>query len=361
MSGSSLDGLDIVYVHLHAVRGQWSYTVEATDCMPYEASWQAALQSAPALSGLGLQRLHTAYGKYTGDAVNAFIAQHALEMRVDFIASHGHTVFHEPEHNMTFQLGDGATIAATTGMVVISDLRAMDVALGGQGAPIVPIGDQLLFAPYKAWLNLGGIANISIRQKEDTIDAFDICPCNQLLNRLANTLGQAFDGEGSIAASGRVDKSLLSELNELAFYGVEPPKSLSNTFAIDHLMPILNASAASTEDKMATVVHHISQQIAYCLPESGLLQEGEETPKLLVTGGGALNTFLITKISEAARLKGWELSVPDEETIQYKEAIVMALIGALRWREENNVFNVTTGASRNSVGGAFWMGMANGE
>jgi anhydro-N-acetylmuramic acid kinase len=147
MSGSSLDGLDIAFVHFHENAGKWDFDIVHAECWPYAAEWINKLQSSIQLNALDYQLLHTEYGHYLGSGVNAFINKHQLHYQVQLIASHGHTTFHVPQ-KMTAQLGDGAAIAAETGIPVISELRALDVALGGQGAPIVPIGDKLLFGEF---------------------------------------------------------------------------------------------------------------------------------------------------------------------------------------------------------------------
>ena len=352
MSGSSHDGLDIAYVQLEETRGQWKYELLATDCAPYTADWQQRLKQADQLSVPDFLRLHTAYGHYIGEQVAAFMLRHDLAHKVHFIASHGHTVFHDPAEQTTFQVGDGAAIAAKLALPVISDLRAMDIALGGQGAPIVPIGDQLLFGDYDYLLNLGGIANISVKQQQGQYLAFDICPCNQLLDFFAGKNGLAYDAGGQLAGEGTVFPAIVSDLNGLSYYQRPTPKSLSNDFSTREALPLLEAYEPSVPDALATCTAHITQQIALAIQP---FHAAGTTAILLATGGGALNTFLITKLQELLAPQGITVVVPDEQVIQYKEALVMALIGALRWREEVNVFSSVTGATQDSVGGALWM------
>ena len=352
MSGSSLDGLDIAYVQLEEVRGQWSYQLIHAACIPYTDEWTKQLQQATNIPVGEFLKLHTSYGSYLSEKVSEFIAKYNLDHKVHFIASHGHTVFHEPASRTTFQLGDGASLAAVVGLPVISDLRSLDVALGGQGAPIVPIGDKLLFGNYDYLLNIGGIANITVQQNGTSI-AFDICPANQVLNALAANAGKTMDEGGQIAASGRLLTDVLGELNDRPYYKQLPPKSLSNEAARDLVFPVLLESDHSNENRLHTVVVHIAEQISRAV---AIYPHGKETATLLVTGGGAFNTFLVSELGKALAPLNIAVVIPEPDVIKYKEALVMALIGALRWREESNVLSTVTGASRNSSGGAMWLG-----
>src|ERR1022692_2441518 len=207
MSRSSLDGLDIAFAHFQENAGKWSFEIIKADCYGYDLGWKKKLQSAIHLNALDYQLLHTAYGHYLGEQVNRFINENNLRYQVQLIASHGDTIFHEPAKRMTAQLGDGASIAAVTGINVVSDLRAMDIALGGQGAPIVPVGEKLLFTEYDFFLNIGGITNISYKQNDNFI-AFDVCPANSILNMLSNEAGKDFDEGGAMASKGDVNEQI---------------------------------------------------------------------------------------------------------------------------------------------------------
>ena len=352
MSGSSLDGLDIAYVQLEEVRGQWSYELLQVDCVVYTEKWSNELQHATTMHVADFLKLNTRYGKYIGEKVNEFIAKYELGHKVHFIASHGHTVFHEPEHGTTSQIGDGATIAATTGLPVISDLRAMDVALGGQGAPIVPIGDKLLFSNYDYLLNIGGIANITVPYNGSML-AFDICPANQILNTLAEREGKVMDENGAMAAQGMLLPEVLDELNNAAYYHQSPPKSLSNEAARELVFPKLLESEHTNYNLLHTVTIHIAEQIVAAVSR---YPHGKENGSLLVTGGGAFNDFLILQLEQLLAQYHVTMVVPDETVIKYKEALIMALIGTLRWREEVNVLSSVIGATKDSVGGALWLG-----
>ena len=378
MSGSSLDGLDIAYVHLQerlatrqAPKG-WDFELVKADCYPYSDDWRGRLGTARGLSALDYQLLHVEYGRYLGEQVLRFVRENGLEYQVQLVVSHGHTVFHEVGRHMTAQLGDGAALAASARVNVVSDLRAMDVALGGQGAPIVPIGEMLLLQEYALFLNLGGIANVS----RAGFGAFDVCPANRVLNELAADEGQPYDAGGALAAGGSVDAELLGRLNALPYYGQKYPKSLANEFGTETVLPLIgqaminSGGRLTTADALRTYTQHIAEQVGRAVrlllvegvtegttersiaPTAGASGAG----RLLVTGGGAHNTFLIGRLREVLGDTGVEVVVPDTGLVDYKEALIMALIGVLRWREENNVLASVTGASRDSIGGAVWIG-----
>jgi anhydro-N-acetylmuramic acid kinase len=366
MSGSSLDGLDIAFVHLHENAGKWSFEIIKACCYEYDGEWRKKLQSAIAMNALDYQMLHAAYGHYLGEQVNRFINENGLQYQIQLIASHGHTSFHVPEKKMTAQLGDGAAIAAVTGINVVSDLRAMDLALGGQGAPIVPIGEKLLFNEHDFFLNIGGIANISYKENKKFI-AFDVCPANCILNKLANEAGKEYDDGGAMADKGKIDLQLLEKLNAQKYYGHAYPKSLSNNFGTEIIYPLIQDSGLRIEDSLRTYVEHIADQIYNAVKTLILVNDNLATAsenykpqttnhKLLSTGGGTFNTFLIDRLRYRLHELNVEIVVPDENIIRYKEALIMALIGVLRWREENNVLASVTGAIRNSIGGAVWIG-----
>lgn len=345
MSGSSMDGLDMVYCLIEENAGEWSYQIEHGECMAFDPEWKNRLEDITRLSALELIRTHSALGRWIGYQANEFMERYGLEHKVHFISSHGHTVFHEPHHQMTFQIGDGAGISVITGLPVISDLRNIDVALGGQGAPIVPIGEKLFWKDFNYFLNIGGIANLT---KTDTKDymAYDVCPANRVLNELAKEKHLEYDQGGAIASEGNINLPLLEALNNLEYYTQKPPKSLANEMGTQKIIPLIGTYNLSTEDKMRTYVEHICVQIS---------QQCEDSGRMLVTGGGAFNGFLIQILREKLKQREIEIIIPDKTLIEFKEALVMALIGVLRWREESNVLNSVTGSSRNSIGGALWL------
>jgi anhydro-N-acetylmuramic acid kinase len=356
MSGSSLDGLDIAFVEFQETSGKWHYELKHAHCHPYSDKWIEKLAKAKNLNALEYKLLDAEYGHYCGELINKFIEKNSLQYQVQLIASHGHTTFHVPEKKMTGQLGCGASIAAVTGINVVSDLRAMDIALGGQGAPIVPIGEKLLLGDYMFFLNLGGIANISLNLPEKYI-AFDVCPANRVLNLLAKNAGKQYDDGGHIAKKGKVMSGLLKILNDLEYYRMPYPKSLSNDFGTGVVYSLIKDASGSDQDDLRTYVEHVCLQIAKAVE---LLQKDfslkSDKQKMLVTGGGARNSFLVDRLREMLEEKGVSIEVPDADLADFKEAIIMGLIGVLRWREENNTLASVTGASRDSIGGAVWIG-----
>jgi anhydro-N-acetylmuramic acid kinase len=365
MSGSSLDGLDIAYAFFQENAGQWSYELKETACIPYDPAWRTRLENSPSLPAREYQLLHTAYGHFIGEKINEFIRDKNLAYQVDLIASHGHTVFHMPEERMTAQIGEGAAIAAETELPVITDLRAMDLALGGQGAPIVPIGEKYLFPAFTYFLNLGGIANLTVIKPSPGADgnrdvnaAFDICPANRVLNMLARDAGKEFDENGSMAAAGKTDESLLARLNEQDYYQKPFPKSLSNEFGTHTIYPLIKSQCKNIHDALRTYCDHIAFQIFQALKATSTQQPATSTiqNKLLVTGGGAFNGFLIKRIKDTLIKMNTEVMVPGDAVVNFKEALVMAFMGVLRWRQEPNTLAAVTGARHDSIGGAIWQG-----
>jgi anhydro-N-acetylmuramic acid kinase len=266
-------------------------------------------------------------------------------LNIDFIASHGHTIFHQPNKKITFQIGDGSAIAAETGLPVVCDFRSLDVALNGQGAPLVPIGDRMLFNDFQYCLNLGGFANISF-EKNNKRTAFDICPVNIILNFLSEITGSSFDNKGKIASSGKVDHALLSALNQKKYYKKNPPKSLGKEWVISEILPLLALDTISISDKLRTFCEHIADQITKVLPP-------DMPAKVLVTGGGAHNDFLVRLLKQKSKN---EIILPDKKTIDYKEALIFSFLGVLRMRNEINCLKNVTGASKDNIGGAVYDG-----
>ena len=346
MSGSSLDGVDIAYCVFEKAADQWQVSIKQAECVPFPERWTNRLQFLPVQSALTFFKTHTYFGHYLGEVTKKFINKHGIN--ADLIASHGHTIFHEPHNRLTAQIGDGAAIAGATGITTITQLRTTDVALFGQGAPIVPIGDLHLFPTYRYCLNLGGIANISIKNKEGIV-AFDVCACNQILNRLANEVELPYDDKGKLAASGAINAVLLEALNAPDFFHKKPPKSLSNQWVMQTMMEVIDQHSLRTPDLLATFCEHIAQQIAQSIQHFSP-QSSEE---MLVTGGGAFNDFLMKRISTLAKI---QVIIPDEKLISFKEAMVMAFMGVLRIREESNVWRSVTGAKRDTICGAVWKG-----
>ena len=346
MSGTSLDGLDLCCCTFEHSQGIWTFRVEAAETVPYTDEWRGKLSDAYSYSGPELMRLHADYGKYIGTAARDFLSRHQL--KPEAICSHGHTIFHNPAAGYTFQIGSGAVIAATSGTDTICDLRSTDVALGGQGAPLVPVGDRLLFGGHKFCLNLGGIANISFDSGPNRV-AFDICPVNMALNFLASRKGLSYDDGGELASAGRLIPELYDKLAALPFYTQPAPKSLGREWFESAFLPLINTTLFSAEDLLHTVVKHIASCISRSVPVS-------PGTTMLVTGGGAHNTFLMECIADHLEPTGVHAVVPDEEIVSFKEAIIFAFLGALRLTGQPNSLSSVTGASRNAVSGALYSG-----
>ncbi len=351
MSGSSLDGVDLVFASFESKGSEWNYSILANECVPYDKSWKNRLSNASQLSAFDYLQLHTEYGKHLGALVKNFMEANGLDYKVQLIAVHGHTIFHEPQKGFTQQLGKGSAIAAITGIPVITDLRSMDIAFGGQGAPLVPLGEKKLFSPYRFFLNIGGIANVSVHA--DKIIGFDVCPANRILNMLAERNGKEYDDKGSLAKSGTINQTLLDELNALPYYQQPHPKSLSNQFGLEVIVPLLSKYTDHIPDLLCTYTEHIAIQISHSL--APFLKSSDKNPdELMVTGGGAFNDYLIERIQY--HLPSLSVFLPEKEVVQYKEALIMAFLGILRWREEPTVLNSVTGATQESIGGAVWSG-----
>lgn len=336
MSGTSLDGVDLALCEIDAMH----YTILAAQTVPYPAEWRRRLSTLEHSSALEYAKANVELGHYFGKIIKQFLNN--KNVHVDAIASHGHTIFHQPDSALTTQIGDGDSIAAETSLPVVSNFRTLDVALGGQGAPLVPIGDELLFGEYDACLNLGGIANISYRAENHHRVAFDICPCNMALNRLAGRMGLDYDSEGGNARRGHVHTCLLSTLNGLEYYRLTGPKSLGKEWFILNFWPLVEASYIAVEDLLATTTSHIAQQISVVVKRHGI-------GKLFVTGGGAFNNYLLELIGEYC--PDTSITVPDALIVNYKEALIFALLGYLRLTNQINTLASVTGARCDSIGG----------
>ncbi|HEY0262485.1 MAG TPA: anhydro-N-acetylmuramic acid kinase [Chitinophagales bacterium] len=346
MSGSSLDGVDLAYCSFEENNGKWQYSIEAAHCYEFDDKIKNRLSNATSLSGRELMKLNADLGTYFGELIVRFKNDFLGTKNVDLIASHGHTIFHFPEEKFTTQIGDASHISAITHLPVVADFRAKDVALGGNGAPVVPIGEKHLFADYSLFLNLGGIANISIHDGEKII-AFDVCAANQVLNFLAQQKGKAFDENGEIAKKGTVNSILLDELNSIFYYQKSFPKSLDNSFSKELILPILERYEIPIEDKLATYCEHIAIQ----LKNSLMLLQNQQASSLFITGGGAFNQYLISRIAAVCETK---IEIPDAKIIAFKEALIIAFMGVLRVRGEVNILGSVTGANRDSVSGGLY-------
>jgi len=343
MSGTSLDGLDIAFCRFSfSSQHNWKWELLDCDTVTYPKELKSKLSRSKSLSGLDLQKLDVELGKWMGVAVKKFINENRLE--VDFIASHGHTVFHVPEEQLTLQIGNPNFIHAITGRPVISDFRTLDLTKGGQGAPLVPIGDELLFGEFDFCINLGGIANLSYRDENEARLAFDICSCNILLNALAKLKDLNFDDEGKIGAAGTVIDSLLEKWDDFSFLKKDPPKSLGIEMIEPEILAFINPEKYTVEDMMATGVEHIAKQI------TAALQQAKGGGSVLLTGGGAFNKFLVDRLKSKLNKK-YALTLADSKMVNYKEALIFGFLGVLNVRNEFNTLSSVTGAHSNSVSG----------
>ncbi len=341
MSGTSLDGLDIALCEFEGEADNLSYKILKADTISYSAAQKNKLRSLPFLNVENYFKLHHQFGKFIGKEILKFM--NGVPGKPNAIASHGHTVFHQPEKGFSTQFGCGATITAQTNITTVCDFRSLDVALAGQGAPLVPIGDKLLFNQYKSCLNIGGIANISFTKNNSRI-AFDVCFANMALNYFAQLAGSDYDKNGDWAKQGNCNEELLNNLNNLSFFKIKSAKSLGRENFENEFLYCIEKSKLPVNDILNTLVDHIAFQIAQVLNENKL-------EDVFVTGGGAHNTFLIEVLKKYYKGK---IIIPDETTINYKEALIFALLGHLRLNEQTNTLSSVTGAKHDSVGGAVY-------
>jgi len=341
MSGTSLDGLDIALCRFKKANKGYKFKVLATQTIPYSATLKTKLKNAYSSKAVELVKLDHDFGTYLGQSTSKFLKQNKLQTQA--ISSHGHTIFHQPKLGFTTQIGSGASIAAITKLTTVCDLRSLDVALKGQGAPLVPIGDKLLFSKYDSCLNLGGIANISFDKQGERI-AFDVCICNMILNFLAEKKGQAFDRNGKFAASGKINEELLKKLNAFPYYKIKGSRSLGYEDFEKQILPLLKTKTSNT-DLLATFTEHIAQQIAHILNTYKL-------KTVLITGGGTFNSHLIKLIKQKTKCK---VVIPTKTIVNFKEAIIFAFLGYLRLHHKTNTLKTVTGANTNSIGGAVYL------
>lgn len=339
MSGTSCDGIDLALCHFRLLPDGWKYRIIRCRTVPYPEIWIKRLTGAQNLNAYEFVKLDHEFGRFIGIQVRQFIKSYPG--KIDLVASHGHTIFHQPENNITCQIGHGAHIAAASGITTVSDFRSLNVAIGGQGAPLVPIGDEILFSEYNACLNLGGFSNISYSYRKRRI-AFDICPVNILFNYYAQKNGKHFDENGSMARSGNVCQELLTKLNELDYYKKNPPKSLGREWVEHKIIPMIDQFNLPVTDILRTLNEHAAYQISKAFGNRG-------RKKILVTGGGAFNQFLLERIRI---LSHHEYIVPDNELVQFKEALIFAFLGVLRLRHQVNCYSTVCGGRFDCSGGA---------
>ncbi|WP_430411913.1 anhydro-N-acetylmuramic acid kinase [Kordia sp.] len=336
MSGTSLDGIDLAYIHFEK-NESWTFSILNATTVSYTKEMENELREAILYEKEKLAEFDTIYTKHLASVIKSFIKKHQITA-IDAVCSHGHTILHQPENGITYQIGNQEKLAEIMQQKVVCDFRVQDVELGGQGAPLVPIGDELLFSEYDYCLNLGGFANVSFH-KEGKRVAYDICPVNIVLNTYAKQLGFEYDDKGKLAKSGEYLMSLGAELNNLPFYKQQPPKSLGLEWVQEEIFPKLEAFKRKESDILRTFTEHIAQQIA---------KSFQIRSKILVTGGGAYNDYLLARIKF---YKEVHLVKPNAELIEYKEAIIFGFLGILRLRDEVNCLKSVTGATKNHSSG----------
>lgn len=339
MSGTSLDGIDLAHINFEIINGKWSFQILDCETIGYSQKWIDQLKIAVGFSKLELQKLNTDYTLLLGNVIFDFIDNYKIE-NIDAVCSHGHTILHQPQNGITLQIGNLPEIASLCKQKMVCDFRVQDVELGGQGAPLVPIGDRILFSDYDYCLNLGGFSNISFEENRKRI-AFDISPVNTVLNFYANQLGLDYDDKGKISRTGTINSGLLNDLNRLDFYQKKYPKSLGFEFVKETILPLIESYPIAIKDKMKTFTEHIAFQIALVLPN--------KNNNLFITGGGAYNDFMIERIQ--FHLPETKIVIPETKIIEFKEALIFGLLGVLKLRNEINTLRSVTGAKTDHSSG----------
>ena len=342
MSGTSLDGVDLAYIKFN-YSGHWTFEIFQSETISYSEKWLNKLKNAIHFNKTALEELNVAYTQLLATIISDFISKNNLT-EIDAVCSHGHTILHQPQNGFTLQIGNLPLIRDLVNQTIVCDFRVQDVQLGGQGAPLVPIGDELLFSEYDYCLNLGGFSNVSFNENGNRI-AFDISPVNTVLNFYANELGLPYDAAGNLAKLGNVKRDLLQKLNDLDFYKAPYPKSLGMEFVNAEIFPLIYSYSIDVKDKLRTFVEHIAVQISKIC--------SKPNAKLFVTGGGAYNRFLIERLHNY--LPTTEVVIPDDKTIQFKEALIFGFLGVLRLLNAINVLSSVTGASKNHSSGVVFM------
>jgi anhydro-N-acetylmuramic acid kinase len=341
MSGTSGDGLDIAYCEFNKNEA-WHFQIKAAETVAFPTKLHKKLMKSHRLNGLNLALLDVRFGNWMGEKVKAFVEKHQLSPNA--VASHGHTVFHQPDKGLSLQIGNGWALHQASGLPVVNDFRMADIQLGGQGAPLVPIGDKLLFSEYDYCINLGGIANISMEQDGRRV-AFDICPFNLLLNHFAAACGKPYDKGGKLAEEGSLLKEQLEKLNKLPYYQKAGAKSLGREDLNQYLQILEMREEEAPENVLHTLVYHYVQQIKAVMPEL----QGKKA-KVLVTGGGAFNTYFMHQFKNDLG-ENFQVADPDSVLIGFKEALIFAFLGTLRLQGEVNSLSSVTGARKDSSGG----------
>jgi len=353
MSGTSLDGVDLAHIKFNLNNSKWTFEILESETIGYSQSWINQLKEAVDYPKNELEKLNATYTKLLATTISTFIGKHKI-VNLDAVCSHGHTILHQPANDYTLQIGNLPEISSLIQQTVVCDFRVQDVKLGGQGAPLVPIGDRILFPEYDFCLNLGGFSNISFDQNDKRI-AFDISPVNTVLNFYANQLGLNYDDKGNISRTGKVNENLLNKLNSLDFYQQKHPKSLGFEFVKETVLLLIEKHEIPFEDKLCTFTEHIALQTALALDGFRHRRQVEtRNERILITGGGAYNDFLMERIQH--HLPEMEVIIPTAKILEFKEALIFALLGVLKLRNEINVLSSVTGAKMDHCSGKIYFG-----
>ena len=342
MSGTSLDGIDLVYAKF-CLNETWSFEIVHAETVEYPSNWYEALKELVNTPIEELKAIDTNYTEYLAKVIKNFIIKYQIK-NIDAICSHGHTALHQPENKLTYQIGNRPFLAELLKETVVCDFRVQDVELGGQGAPLVPIGDELLFSEFDFCLNLGGFANVSTNFNRNRI-AYDICPVNIVLNHYIRKLGLNYDDEGKIASEGMISVKLLNQLNALEFYKETYPKSLGLEWVNNTVFPLIDTFKLEIQDVLKTFVEHIAIQIASEINK-------KHTGSVLITGGGVYNIYLMDRI-EAHSIQ--KIIVPKNEVVEFKEAVIFGFLGVQKLRNEVNCLSSVTGAIKDHSSGKIFL------
>ena len=342
MSGTSLDGIDLVHAKFYMDQ-DWSFEILYSETVEYSNLWLNKLKGLVANTIDELKIIDVDYTLYLAAVIKHFLKKNKVEY-VDAICSHGHTALHQPDKGLTYQIGNKVELATFLNEKVVCDFRVQDVELGGQGAPLVPIGDRLLFSEYDYCINLGGFANISAEVNGSRI-AYDICPVNIVLNYYASKLGLNYDAEGQIALGGIINTELLEALNNLDFYKEPYPKSLGLEWVNTNIFPLIDSFELVVKDVLATFVEHVAIQISNQL-------DFNSNVSAFITGGGVYNSFLVDRLKAHTNCS---LVIPSNNLVEFKEALIFGFLGVLKLREEINCLKSVTGALKNHSSGKIFL------
>ena len=340
MSGTSLDGIDLAYITFIKSNAGWKFKIHNSETIPYNSFWKDTLSKLILRSRDELLKIDSKYSDLLAKIIHDFKERYSIK-DIDAVCSHGHTALHNPDEMFTYQIGNLAKLSTILSETIVCDFRVQDVTLGGQGAPLVPIGDRLLFSQYDYCLNLGGFANISSEIMTERV-AYDICPVNIILNHYTRKIGYEYDENGDISCKGEVNQELYDKLNGLEFYSETPPKSLGLEWVQSFVFPLIDEFDLSITDILRTVVEHIAFQISKVI-------QGNKT--IFISGGGVYNGFLIERIRTLSKV---QIIIPSEEIIEFKEALIFGLLGVLKLRSEVNCLSSVTGAKQDHSSGVIF-------